>query len=67
LSSMTLATDRNVLGTWLGATVGMVTADGLALLLGKYVGDRIPRKAITYGSAAIFFLFGVAMLFEVLR
>lgn len=67
LSSMTLATDRNVLGTWLGATTGMVAADGLALLLGKYVGDRIPRKAITYGSAAIFFVFGVAMLVEVLR
>ena len=67
LSSMTLATDRNLFGTWLGATLGMVAADGLALLLGKYLGDRIPRKAIRYGSAAVFFLFAVVMSIEVLR
>jgi putative Ca2+/H+ antiporter (TMEM165/GDT1 family) len=67
LSSMTLATDRNLFGTWLGATLGMVAADGLALLLGKYLGDRIPRNAIRYGSAAVFFLFAVAMSIEVLR
>jgi putative Ca2+/H+ antiporter (TMEM165/GDT1 family) len=67
LSSMTLATDRNLFGTWLGATLGMVTADGLALLLGKYLGDRIPRNAIRYGSAAVFFLFAVAMSIDVLR
>lgn len=66
LSSMTLATDRDLFGTWLGGTTGMVAADGLALLLGKYLGDRIPRRAITYGSATIFFLFGIAMLVEVL-
>ena len=66
LSSMTLATDRNVFGTWLGATAGMVSADGLALLLGKYVGDKIPRNLIKYGSASIFVLFGVLMLVEVL-
>lgn len=67
LSSMTLATDRNVFGTWLGATAGMVSADGLALLLGKYFGDRIPRNVIKYGSATIFAIFGVVMLIEVLR
>ncbi|MEY3806874.1 MAG: hypothetical protein RIR69_1686 [Actinomycetota bacterium] len=66
LSSMTLATDRHLFGTWLGATAGMVSADGLALLLGKYVGDKIPRSLIKYGSAAIFVLFGVLMLLEVL-
>lgn len=66
LSSMTLATDRDLFGTWLGGTAGMVAADGLALLLGKYLGDRIPRRAIKYGSATIFFLFGIAMLVEVL-
>ena len=67
LSSMTLATDRNLFGTWLGATLGMVAADGLALLLGKYLGDRIPRRAIRYGSAAVFFVFAALMLFDVLR
>lgn len=67
LSSMTLATDRNLFGTWLGATLGMVAADGLALLLGKYLGDRIPRRAIRYGSATVFFIFAVLMLLDVLR
>lgn len=67
LSSMTLATDRNLFGTWLGATLGMVAADGLALLLGKYLGDRIPRRAIRYGSAAVFFVFATLMLMDALR
>jgi putative Ca2+/H+ antiporter (TMEM165/GDT1 family) len=67
LSSMTLATDRNLFGTWLGATLGMVAADGLALLLGKYLGDRIPRRAIRYGSAAVFFVFATLMLIDALR
>jgi Ca2+/H+ antiporter, TMEM165/GDT1 family len=67
LSSMTLATDRNLFGTWLGATLGMVAADGLALLLGKYLGDKIPRNGIRYGSATVFFLFAVVMFIEVLR
>jgi putative Ca2+/H+ antiporter (TMEM165/GDT1 family) len=67
LSSMTLATNRNLFGTWLGATLGMVAADGLALLLGKYLGDRIPRHLIRYGSAAVFFIFAAVMLIEVLR
>ena len=66
LSSMTLATDRHLFGTWVGATTGMIAADGLALLLGKYVGDRIPRKAVRYGSASVFLLFGVLMLIDAL-
>jgi putative Ca2+/H+ antiporter (TMEM165/GDT1 family) len=44
----------------------MVAADGLALILGKYLGDRIPRNAIRYGSAAVFFLFAMAMFIQVL-
>lgn len=67
LSSMTLATDRHLFGTWLGATAGMITADGLALLLGKYLGDRIPRRAVRYGSATVFAVFGVLMLIGTLR
>jgi putative Ca2+/H+ antiporter (TMEM165/GDT1 family) len=64
---MTLATDRNLFGTWLGATLGMVAADGLALLLGKYLGDRIPRRAIRHGSAVVFCVFATLMLIDALR
>lgn len=66
LSSMTLATDRDLFGTWLGATLGMVAANGLALLAGRYLGNRIPRKAIRYGSAVVFLVFAIAMSIEVL-
>lgn len=64
LSSMTLATDRHLFGVWLGATLGMIVADGLALVVGRYVGTRIPRKVIRYGSASIFLLFGVVLFID---
>jgi putative Ca2+/H+ antiporter (TMEM165/GDT1 family) len=67
LSSITLATDSNLFGTWLGATVGMVCADGLAIVIGTVVGDRLPRKAIRIGSSAAFLVFGILMFIDVLQ
>jgi putative Ca2+/H+ antiporter (TMEM165/GDT1 family) len=37
------------------------------LILGKYLGDRIPRRAVRYGSATVFAVFGVLMLIGTLR
>ena len=59
LATITLATDHGWFGTWLGSTLGMVAADALAIVVGRALGKRLPEKAIAYGAAALFFLFGI--------
>lgn len=49
-------------GVWLGSTVGMMIADGIAIVVGAVLGKKLPEKLITRISGAIFILFGVATL-----
>jgi putative Ca2+/H+ antiporter (TMEM165/GDT1 family) len=63
LATITLATREGVLGTWLGSTLGMVAADGLAILAGRLLGARLPERAIRVGAAVSFFVFAAIMLF----
>ena len=67
LATITLASTEGVLGVWIGSTVGMVAADALAILVGQQVAKRIPDKAIRYGSAASFVVFGALLVIEGLR
>ncbi|MGN0124145.1 MAG: TMEM165/GDT1 family protein [Rhodococcus sp. (in: high G+C Gram-positive bacteria)] len=62
LATITLATDNNWAGVWIGSTVGMVAADALAIVIGAVLGRHLPDNAIRYGAAALFFGFGVWML-----
>ena len=70
LATITLASRETgfwaLFGIWLGSTVGMVAADGLAIWVGKVLGTRLPEKAVKYGAAFLFFLFGVLLLVEAL-
>ncbi|MDQ7910581.1 TMEM165/GDT1 family protein [Phytohabitans sp. ZYX-F-186] len=59
LATITLATQHGWLGTWIGSTVGMVAADALAILAGRMLGRRLPERAVRYGAAALFAVFGV--------
>ncbi len=59
LCTVTLGTSCSFTPVWLGSTVGMVLSDGLAILVGKALGARLPEKAIKIGAAVIFFAFGV--------
>ncbi len=67
LATITLATQHGWFGTWLGSTLGMVAADALAIILGRMLGKRLPERAIKYGAAVLFALFGAWLLFEALR
>jgi len=62
LATITLATQYpgagGVTGVWLGSTVGMVAADGLAIVVGRALGRNVPEKAIRIGAAVLFFAFG---------
>lgn len=64
LATITLATREGVVGTWLGSTVGMVVADGLAIAVGRMLGSRLPERAIRIGAAISFFVFAVVLFVE---
>ncbi|WP_305785838.1 TMEM165/GDT1 family protein [Symbioplanes lichenis] len=64
LATITLATQYGWFGTWLGSTIGMVAADALAILVGRLLGRHLPEKAIRYGAAVLFVIFGVWLLVE---
>ncbi|MFG1941398.1 TMEM165/GDT1 family protein [Nonomuraea sp. NPDC048826] len=66
LATITLATSYGWVGTWIGSTVGMVAADALAILVGRLLGRNLPEKAVRYGAAAAFAVFGVVMLVDAL-
>ena len=44
----------------------MVAADALAIVVGRQLGRRLPERAIRYGAAALFVVFGVWLLVEAL-
>ena len=66
LATITLATQHGWLGVWIGSTVGMVAADALAILVGRLLGKRLPEKAIKWGAAALFLVFGIWLIVEAL-
>ncbi len=51
-----------LLGVWLGSTLGMVIADGFAILIGAVFCKRLPERLITRVSGVAFILFGVALV-----
>jgi Ca2+/H+ antiporter, TMEM165/GDT1 family len=64
LATITLATREEPIGTWLGSTAGMVAADAIAIALGKLLGSHLPERAIRYGAAASFAIFGAILVAE---
>jgi putative Ca2+/H+ antiporter (TMEM165/GDT1 family) len=64
LATVTLAADRDWVGVWMGSTLGMVAADGLAILVGVVAGKHLPERTIQVVAAALFLVFGLYMLFE---
>ena len=67
LATITLATKEGLLGTWAGSTVGMVTADALAIAVGQQLGSRVPERTIKIGAAVTFVAFGVVLLADAAR
>ncbi len=65
LATITLASQHQAfVPVWLGSTLGMVVADGIAVLVGTVAGRRLPERAIRYGAAAIFILAGIVTIGE---
>lgn len=53
-------------GVWSGATIGMVLANVLAVVVGHLAGRRIPAKLMKRISAALFIGFGIWTLVDAL-
>lgn len=64
LATITLAADNDWIGVWIGSTIGMVAADGLAIVVGAVAGKHLPEDLVTIAAASLFVFFGVWMLFE---
>ena len=62
LATITLATEHEWIGTWLGSTVGMVAADALAIGLGALMSKYLPERVVKVGAAALFFIFGALLI-----
>jgi Ca2+/H+ antiporter, TMEM165/GDT1 family len=56
--------DKTMLATWVGSTLGMVSADALAILVGYHLGSRLPEKAIRYGASILFVIFGILLILQ---
>jgi putative Ca2+/H+ antiporter (TMEM165/GDT1 family) len=67
LATITLATTEGWFGTWIGSTLGMVLADALAIWVGYLLGKRLPDRAIRYGAAAAFAVFGLLLVVQGVR
>ena len=64
LATVALASDRNWAGVWIGATAGMVLADGAAIAVGRLLHQRLPERLLHGLASILFLLFGLWMLFD---
>ncbi|MGL4305793.1 MAG: TMEM165/GDT1 family protein [Mycobacteriaceae bacterium] len=62
LATITLAADHNWFGVWIGSTIGMVSADALAIALGIFIRKRLPENIIRFFAASLFFIFGITLI-----
>jgi len=64
LATVTLASEHDWAGVWIGSTVGMVLADGLAIAVGALLNQRLPERLLHILAGVLFLMFGSWMLFD---
>jgi|GEM_PF-159116 len=64
LATVALASERPWAGVWLGATAGMVLADGVAVAVGAVLHRRLPQRLLHGLAALLFAVFGLWLLFD---
>lgn len=64
LATVALASDHNWAGVWIGATLGMVLADGVAIAVGALLHKRLPERFLHGMASVLFLLFGLWLLFD---
>ena len=65
LATIALAVEYNtVITVWLGTTLGMMISNALGVIMGNVMGRRLPERAIKWGAALAFIVFGCYGLYE---
>ncbi|GJF16389.1 UPF0016 family membrane protein [Mycolicibacterium cyprinidarum] len=64
LATVALASDRSWAGVWIGATLGMVLADGVAIAVGAVMHKRLPERFLHTLASLLFLLFGLFLFFD---
>jgi Ca2+/H+ antiporter, TMEM165/GDT1 family len=62
LATVTLSSTESAVPVWLGATVGMVGANLLAIVVGRQLGRRLPGRILRWAAAGTFAVFGVVLV-----
>lgn len=57
---------QNAISVFVGASIAMLVADGLGIIVGVVFCKRLPERTFKWLSASIFVLFGLIGLYEVL-
>jgi Ca2+/H+ antiporter, TMEM165/GDT1 family len=64
LATVALASDHHWAGVWIGATAGMVLADGVAIAVGVVLHKRLPERFLHGMASLLFAVFGLWLLFD---
>lgn len=66
LMSLTLSASIPDTGSFvlIGAVIGMMLANGLAIVAGSFLGKKLPEELLNILAAALFFIFGVFGVWE---
>ncbi|RNL83782.1 TMEM165/GDT1 family protein [Halostreptopolyspora alba] len=67
LATIAVGTQHDWLPVWIGSTLGMVLADGLAIALGAVLGKKLPEGVVRLCAALAFFAAGAALTFQGVR
>jgi putative Ca2+/H+ antiporter (TMEM165/GDT1 family) len=62
LTTATLAAQESPVLVWIGATLGIAACGGLAVVVGRALGDRLPRRATRIVAVVLFAGFGLLLL-----
>ncbi|MCC5952737.1 MAG: TMEM165/GDT1 family protein [Acidimicrobiia bacterium] len=62
LATTTLAAAGDPALVWVGATIGIIAAGAVAVVVGRMVGARLPQRAVRLSSAVLFAVFGVVLV-----
>ena len=62
LATATLAAQGNPVLVWFGATIGIMLAGTVGVVIGRWLGDRLPERVILIGSSVLFLIFGIVLI-----
>lgn len=64
LATAALASTQQAMPTWLGATFGMTAASGITILVGSWLGARLPPRVTRLAGVLAFAVIGVLLVVE---